>query len=403
MKAAGRRTQSIIVQKFGGSSLATPELRARAVERVASAIDGGATPVVVTSAIGRLPAPYATDTLLGLAPGAVDGPNRDLLLSCGEIIGAAVFAELLAARGISARALTGAQAGIVTDDRHGDARVEHVDAAPIRALLAAGITPVIAGFQGVAPDGSVTTLGRGGSDLTAVAVAAALGDASLEIITDVEGVMSADPRRVGEAHTVERLTLEEVSELAGLGAKVMHDKAAELARDARIPFSVRSLGTGVGSEISDDAAVDRTRPVTGLATMVGYCFVHIVPEAAGMQGGWEQDVFRAMYDAGVNLDCINVNAAGVFFIVHDADQQRARDILDGMPVAARWRRDCAKVSIVGAGMRGTPGVMFRVVEALGRAGVPIIHSTDSNITISVLVPGTHASTAEQALHAYFEL
>ena len=403
MKSARGRTPTIVLQKFGGSSLATPELRELAVERVAAARAEGITPVVVTSAMGRLPAPYATDTLLELLPESGSGPNRDLLLSCGEIIGAAVFSELLTARGIPARALTGAQAGIVTDDRHGDARIVRVDAARIRALLREGITPVIAGFQGSAPDGSVTTLGRGGSDLTAVALAAALGDASLEIITDVEGVMSADPRRVEDAHTVERLTLEEVSELAALGAKVMHDKAAALAHDARIPFAVRSLRSGVGSEVTDDAAVDRGRPVTGLATMVGYCFVHIVPEAAGMQGGWEQDVFQAMYDAGVSLDCINVNAAGVFFIVADADHERTRDILERMPVAVRWRRDCAKVSIVGAGMRGTPGVMYRVVEALGKAGVPIIHSTDSNITISVLVPGTLAPAAEQALHAYFKL
>lgn len=405
-KAAVTETpaQPLIVLKFGGSSLATPELRLLAADRVRQAIAEGATPVVVTSAIGRQPAPYATDSLIALAPAAPAGPNRDLLLACGEMIGAAVFAELLGSIGIPARALTGGHAGIVTDETHGDARVEHVDPAPIRALLAARVTPVVAGFQGVSADGSVTTLGRGGSDLTAVAIAAALGDASLEIVTDVEGVMTADPRRVGDAHTVERLTLEEVTELAGLGAKVMHDKAADLARDARIPYTVRSLRSGVGSSIGpDDAALDRARPVTGLATMTGYSFVHVVPEAAVMPGGWEQQVFREMYDASISLDCINVNAAGVFFIVQDADLERARELLESLPVAVRSRRDCAKVSIVGAGMRGTPGVMYRVVETLSTAGVPIIHSTDSNITISVLVPGTMAATAEQALHAYFNL
>ena len=183
----------------------------------------------------------------------------------------------------------------------------------------------------------------------------------------------------------------------------MHDKAAELARDARIPFAVRSLRSGLGSLIGEDASVDHGRPVTGLATLVGYSFFHVVPEAAGMQGGWEQDVFRTMFEASINLDCINVNAAGVFFIVADRDHERARELLDALPVAVRSRRDCAKVSIVGAGMRGTPGVMFRVVEALVGAGIPIIHSTDSNITISVLVPGTLAGEAESALHSYFQL
>jgi aspartate kinase len=396
--------QPLIVLKFGGSSLATPELRLLAAQRVRQAVEEGVTPLVVTSAIGRLPAPYATDSLIALAPDAGDGPNRDLLLATGEMIGAAVFAELLASIGIPARALTGGQAGITTDATHGDARITHVDPAPIRRLLAARITPVIAGFQGVAEDGSITTLGRGGSDLTAVAITATLGDASLEIVTDVDGVMSADPQRVGDAHTVERLTLEEVTELAGLGAKVMHDKAADLARDKHIPYTVRSLRSGVGSSIGpDDAALDRARPVTGLATIVGCSFVHIVPEAAGLPGGWEQDVFRSMYDASISLDCINVNAAGVFFIVQDVDLERARELLEPLPVAVRSRRDCAKVSIVGAGMRGTPGVMYRVVEALSKAGVPIIHSTDSNITISVLVPGTMAATAERVLHAYFQL
>jgi len=396
-------TRTIVVQKFGGSSLATPELRALAAQRVREAAADGLTPVVVVSALGRAPEPYATDTLLALAPDAHDGPNRDLLLSCGELIGASLFAELLVSVGIAARALTGGQAGVYTDDAHGSAKISRVDPAPLRALLDAGVTPVVAGFQGVTRDGSITTLGRGGSDLTAVAIAAALGNASLEIITDVDGVMSADPRRVAEAHTVERLTREEVTELAGLGAKVMHDKAAELARDARIPYAVRSLRTGVGSAIGDDGAADHARPVTGLATIVGYSFIHVVPEAAVMSGGWEQDVFRTMYEAGINLDCINVNAAGVFFIVQDVDHARARELLDALPVAVRSRRDCAKVSIVGAGMRGTPGVMYRVVEALSAAGVPIIHSTDSNITISVLVPGTLASAAEQVLHAYFNL
>lgn len=395
--------QPLIVLKFGGSSLATPELRLLAAQRVRQAVEEGVTPVIVTSAIGRLPAPYATDSLIALAPDAGDGPNRDLLLATGEMIGAAVFAELLASIGIPARALTGGQAGIATDATHGDARITHVDPTPIRALLAARVTPVIAGFQGVAEDGSITTLGRGGSDLTAVAITATLGEANLEIVTDVDGVMSADPQRVGDAHTVERLTLEEVTELAGLGAKVMHDKAADLARDMHIAYTVRSLRTGVGSSIGGEATPDRARPVTGLATIIGYSFIHVVPEAAGMPGGWEQDVFRAMYDAAINLDCINVNAAGVFFIVQDAELERARELLEPLPVAVRSRRDCAKVSIVGAGMRGTPGVMYRVVEALSKAGVPIIHSTDSNITISVLVPGTMAATAEQVLHAYFQL
>lgn len=392
-----------VVMKFGGSSLATPELRALAVKRVRDKLAAGARPVIVVSALGRAPAPYATDTLLDLAPGIKSGPNRDLLLSCGETLSASIFAALLENEGVPARALTGAQAGIHTDATHGDARVVAVEPDNLRTLLDAGVTPVVAGFQGIAEDGTVTTIGRGGSDLTAVVLARALGNVKCEILTDVDGVMSADPKRVPAAHTVEELTFEELDELAGLGASVMHDKAAQVARDGRTPYSIRSLRTGVGTGVGAERTLASDHPVTGIATMLGYTFLHVVPEAAAMPGGWETEIFRVMAESGVNLDCINVNAAGVFFIVRDDELDLARELLDALPVAVRATRDCAKISIVGAGMRGTPGVMYKVVKALVSNGVPIIHSTDSNITISILVPGAVAAAAEQSLHDYFGL
>jgi len=395
-------TTDVVVMKFGGSSLATEDLRVLAVRRVIEHIESGKRPAVVVSAMGRLPAPYATDTLLALAPGA-GVANLDLLLSCGESMSAAVFAGLLEARGVKAQALTGAQAGIFTEKRHGDARILRVEPQLVRELLEAGVTPVIAGFQGMAPDGSVTTLGRGGSDLTAVAIAAALGNASCEIFTDVEGVMTADPRRVGAANTVRALTFEEVNELAANGAQIMQERATDLAREARTPYSIRSLRSGSGTDIAADRLVEPGKPITGLATITGFAFMHVVPEAAAMPGGWERDTFVALAQASINLDCINVNRAGVFFIVRESDLERTRRVLDALPVAVRATRDCAKVSIVGAGMRGTPGIMASVVQALVGASVPILHSTDSNITISVIVPGSLAPAAEAALHKNFEL
>jgi aspartate kinase len=400
---AARAARTIVVQKFGGSSLATPELRELAAQRVSAALDAGQAVVVVTSAMGRLPAPYATDSLLALAPNASSGPNRDLLLATGEIIAAGVFAELLCERAVPALALTGEQAGIVTDEKHGDAAIARVDASRLRTLLAGGVTPVVAGFQGATVDGTITTLGRGGSDLTAVALASSLADAKLEVFTDVDGVMTADPRRVVDAHTIASLTFEELSELAAHGARVMHDKAAELAHSARTRLSVRSLRTGFGTEISDDAVIDHTRPVSGIATLEGYTFVHATAEAAGAKSGWERDAFKTLADAGISIDCVNVNAAGIFFIVADREYERAHALFADGPLGVRSRRDCAKISIVGAGMRGTPGVVYRVVDALSRAGVPIIHSTDSNITVSVLVPGPQAGVAETALHEHFGL
>jgi len=396
------RSSPIVVQKFGGSSLATPELRASAAQRVIDALRSGERPVVVTSAIGRHPSPYSTDALIELAGEARGGPNFDVLLSCGELISAAIFAQLLEARGVRARALSGAQAGIRTDDRFGNARIGRVDAGLLVALLDTGVTPVVAGFQGSTDAGDVTTLGRGGSDLTAVALARALGNAKCEIFTDVDGVMTADPSRVAAAHTIPALSFDELTELAEHGATVMHDKAARMARDSKMPFAVRSLRSGVGTAISDDA-IGPEKPVTGIATMLGYTFLHAVPEAAAMPGGWEHEAFRMLAEAGISIDCINVNAAGVFFIVRDDQLERARELLESLPVAVRARRDCAKISVVGAGMRGTPGVMYGVVQALVKAGVPIIHSTDSNITISILVPSPQAATAETALHERFGL
>lgn len=388
--------------KFGGSSLATNDLRRIAVERVIEQRNAGRWPVVVVSAMGRSPAPYATDTLLELG-GQADGPNRDLLLSCGETISAATFASLLEARSIPALALTGPLAGIHTDKSHGAARITHVDPDAVQTQLERGITPVVAGFQGIAPDGTITTLGRGGSDLTAVALAAALGNVRCEIFTDVDGVMTADPKRVAAAHRIDALTFEEVDELAANGANVMHDGAARLAREAQTPYSVLGLRSGAGTDISAQRTIGGDVPVTGITSIGGYTFLHAVSEAAAMPGGWELDALRALKEQRISIDCVNINRAGLFFCVRDEDLHRTRVALEKLPVALRFTRDCAKISIVGAGMRGTPGVMYAVVQVLVDTRVPVIHSTDSNITISILVPGALAADAEAALHKHFGL
>jgi aspartate kinase len=394
---------TIRVLKFGGSSLATQPLRDTAALRVIEATRDGNRTVVVVSAMGRSPDPYATDTLLALVPEEQAGPNRDLLLATGELISAAVFAELLERKGVPARALSGIQAGIVTDAMHGNAHVLSVDPSRVHALLESGVTPVVCGFQGVTEDNTITTLGRGGSDLTAVALAKALGNVSLDIYTDVDGVMTADPKRVAGAKTINDLTFEEVTELSEHGATVMHDKAADFARVSGLPYAVRNLRTGVGTSIGATQAHEPAGPVTGVATSFGFTFMHLVPDAAVLPGGWEQEAFRTLADAEISIDCVNVNSAGLFFIVRDGEYDRAHKRLEPLPLAVRTRRNCAKISVVGAGMRGTPGVMYRCVRALSSAGVPIIHSTDSNITISLLVPGAQASSAENALHEHFNL
>ena len=392
----------IVVHKFGGSSLGTPELREIAASRVGDAVRAGSHVVVVVSAMGRSPEPYATDTLLALIGPVRGGPNRDLLLAVGEMIAASVFAELLNSLGYRAQAMTGGQAGIITDDTHGDARILDVNPEPLRRALGAGIIPVVTGFQGATRSGAVSTLGRGGSDLTAVALGDALEAASVEIYTDVSGVMTADPRRVAGAHTVDRVTPAEMVELAGNGAKVMHAKAAELAHATQTPYAVRGLRSNVGTLIDEDAPLDRDRPVTGITALRGVAFFRVI-QGLSSEGGramLDRQLFDRLAAASISIDMINVNDAGVFFVCDDENVEKVQAELHDLNLALRVRPRCAKLSIVGAGMRGTPGVMARAVT---ESGVEIIHSTDSNITISVLVPDDHAASAEQALHDFFAL
>ncbi len=395
---------AIVVQKFGGSSLATRELREIAASRVLAVRAAGKFPVVVCSAIGRAPDPYATDTLAKLVEPARGGPNRDLLIACGETIACAMFAELLVTLGAPAQAMTGGSAGFVTDERWGDAKILHVDPARVRQLIDAAIVPVITGFQGMSASGATTTLGRGGSDLSAIAIGDALDAEAVEIYTDVSGVMTADPKRIEGAHTVERVNYGEMVELAGNGAKVMHHKAAQYAHDTSTPYLVKGLRSNVGTTIDDGAPADREQPVTGITSLRDVTFFRII-QGEDVEHRAELDliIFERLALRDISVDMINVNSAGVFFVCDTENIDAVRAELGNLNLALRVRPHCTKLSIVGAGMRGTPGVMYRIVRAITQAGVEIIHSTDSNITVSVLIPEDETNRAEQALHDFFRL
>ncbi len=242
----------MIVQKFGGSSLATRELREIAIGRVLAAARERRDPVVVVSALGRAPSPYSTDALAALVGSAPGSANRDLVLACGELISAGLFAEELCARGVRATALSGAQAGILTDDAHGDAEIVAVRPVLLERLVAEGVVPVVAGFQGSTGDGRLTTIGRGGSDLTAVAVAWSLGNVPLEIYTDVDGVYDADPREQPGASAFERLSLRQLRDLARSGARVMQERAAELAYRTGTSLRIIGLRSGLGTYVGGE-------------------------------------------------------------------------------------------------------------------------------------------------------
>ena len=392
------------VLKFGGTSLATPQVRDLAVQRVADARGSGFAVVTVVSAMGRAPEAYSTDGLLELIGGRSGTRNADVLMASGEMISAAVFAEALVAEGIDAIALTGAQAGIVTDAAHGDASIVRIEPHTVKALAEMGVVPVIAGFQGATDDAVITTLGRGGTDLTAVARGDALGAERVDIFTDVEGAMTADPRRVASARTIERASHEEMSELAQHGAKVMHHKAAEHAHRSGTPYAIRSVESGTGTVVDD--AVDHRRPVTGVTVSGGLTWVRairgdLVHQRQRMQT--ELEMFRRIAAAGISIDQVTINQTGVAFAVRAERGEDVRAALTDLNLAIRFREGCSKLAMVGRGMFGTPGVVYEIVNALSEANVEIIHCTDSNITVSVLVPEADVHRAEAAVHAHFHL
>ncbi|MHB8146738.1 MAG: aspartate kinase [Vulcanimicrobiaceae bacterium] len=392
------------VLKFGGTSVATREQRELAFARIRDAREDGFATVAVVSAMGRAPAPYATDTLLDAIGGRSGSANADVLLACGELLSAAIFADELSASGVPAQALSGASAGIVTDARHGDASILRVDPARIERMLSEGIVPVVAGFQGTTESGDVTTLGRGGTDLSAIAIGNALDAERVDIYTDVSGAMTADPRRIERARTIERASLEEMAELAEHGAKVMHHKAADYAQRTQTPYTIKGLATDRGTLV--DEGVDHHRPVTGVTASGRLTWVRIIRgdiENPQQRMQTELEMFRRMADAGISIDQVSINQAGVSFVVQGDRANAVRTLLGDLNLAVRVREGCSKISVVGSGMRGTPGVVLQVVTALSNADVEIIHCTDSNITISILVPEADAQRAEAAVHEHFAL
>jgi aspartate kinase len=397
-------TAKIAVLKFGGTSVATRDQREVAIARILDAREAGFAPVAVVSAMGRSPSPYATDSLLSLIGGTMGTPNSDVLLACGELISAAIFAQELVDMNVNARALTGGQAGIVTDDNNGDARVLRVEPDVVRELLEAGIVPVIAGFQGMSEHGAITTLGRGGTDLSAIAIGHALGAERVDIYTDVSGAMTADPRRVPTAQIIERASLEEMTELAEHGAKVMHHKAAGYAHRRGMRYTIKGLQTDLGTVV--DEQFDSQRPVTGVTASGRVTWVRVIRgdiENQSRRMQTELEMFRRISDADISIDQVTINQAGVAFVVDGDRGNDVRELLGDLNLAVRVREGCSKISVVGTGMRYMPGVVLAVVEALSRANVEIIHCTDSNITISVLVPEGDVARAEAAVHDQFHL
>ncbi len=400
----------IIVQKFGGVLLATPEGRRQVTAQVIAARGAGHQVVVVASAIGREGDPYATDTLLGLAQQVdpdVSPRTLDLLLSCGEIISTALLAHTLERAGVPAVALTGYQAGIETTGEFGEARILRVNPAAVRRHLEAGRTAVVAGFQGITADGEVTTLGRGGSDTTAVALFFFIVSEMLEIYKDVDGVMTADPKVVPDGRVIREISYDEVSQMAALGARIIHPRAADIGRAHGVRVVIKQLGSTTGGTLlvrgpELGVPISDGRPVIALAHLPDVVQLRL-QRRPGEALDQPLRALQRLAAEGISIDLITLMPDVLAFTVKEEVYERAAGLLRGEGYEVAITRPCAKVSIIGAGMRGVPGVMARVLRALQRAEAEVLQTADSHTTISCLVRREQMERALRALHDEFGL
>lgn len=401
----------IIVQKFGGTSVAKPENRVQVAQRIIESIEAGYTPVVVVSAMGRKGEPYATDTLINLATSInadINPRELDLLMSCGEIISGVVMANTLKGLGHDAVMMTGGQAGIITNDCYGNGRIIELDPAKIIAHLEEGKVVVVAGFQGQTEDGEVITLGRGGSDTTAAALGVALDAEVVEIFTDVDGVMTADPRIVPDAQTLDVITYGEVCEMAYQGAKVIHPRAVEIAMQKNIPLKVRCTFSDAPGTLITNAldrieyiTLDNEAIITGITHIANLAQLKITVKEPQV----ETEKLRALQllaEAQINIDLINVSPQSLAFVIKEDLLDQAVEALASLKnIEIKIERECAKISVVGATIDEIPGVMASIITTLDHINVPILQTSDSTITISCLIKQADMQKAVCELHEYF--
>ncbi|HIU64485.1 MAG TPA: aspartate kinase [Candidatus Avacidaminococcus intestinavium] len=400
----------IVVQKFGGTSVATPEARAAVRKKIIEAVSNGFSPIVVVSAMGRSGDAYATDSLIDVIKNeyrSVSARNLDTIMCCGELISAAVMAASLESEGLQAVALTGGQAGIWTDDNFGAADIIDIDVKVLKSYLAKAIIPVVCGFQGRTEDGIFTTLGRGGSDTTAAALGAALQAEAVEIYTDVDGIMTADPRVVSKANILDCVSYADVCQMAHQGAKVIHPRAVEIAMKKEIPIIVKStFSDAPGTLICTEEAVSRTsnhltRIISGVAYLKDLAQFKVQLDSKIPQLG--KHLYDELAKNKISVGCLNLQPELSMFSVFMFDCEKTHALLTNDGFDFEVHNDCAKVSIVGSGMRGVHGIMATFVAALTENGITILQMVDSDTTISAIVHQEQLNNAVTALHDAFGL
>jgi len=401
---------ALLVQKFGGTSVGDVDRIKRVAERVVRTAEAGQQVCVVVSAMG-----HSTDELVEMAgriSPAPHGREMDMLLTAGERISMALLSMAIIELGREAVSFTGSQAGIVTDTTHGKARIVEVRASRVIEALEAGKIVIVAGFQGVSTDFDVTTLGRGGSDTTAVALAAALKADACEIYTDVRGVYTADPRMVPGARKLHVVSYEEMLELSASGAKVLMLRSVEYARNYGVPIHVRSsFDEEPGTWVKEEDERMEQAIISGIAHDTSEAKVTIlgVPDQPGVAAR----VFRPLADESVNVDMIVQNASregrtDIFFTLPKDDLRRAQPILDGIRAAVgaegvETDAEIAKVSLVGAGMKTHPGVAAKMFDALADADINIEIISTSSIRVSCVIRALDVDRAVKVVHEAFDL
>jgi len=447
----------IIVQKFGGTSLADQSGRSMAVRKAIEALNRGFAPVMVVSAMGRSPQPYATDTLVSFLQDIaqeveVEPREKDLIMACGEIISTAVMAQLLKTMGIKAIALTGAQAGIITTPEYGNARILRIDTEYILHLIEQGYVPVVAGFQGAAEaippqvHGDITTLGRGGSDTTATALGAALGAELVEIYTDVDGVMTADPSIVSEAKVLPRLSYEEVSEMAHQGARVVHPRAIEIAMEHNLDLWVKNTRSDFpGSRITsyEELSFEEKERITAITNLPSIAYLHISVQEED-KPFVELELYKMLGRLKINAYLASMSSKRITFGVTRWNLWRVRRLLDSVVVPV-WRggkprlylfdtasdrmsfliqkeellrlgdsvevevlpveimENTSLVSVIFSHPALLQKVMVRMLSVLNQEDIPFTQIADSRLSASVLLNDSDTARAVRALHKEFAL
>lgn len=394
---------NIVVQKFGGTSLNNQKNRVKVAEHIKKCKDDGNVPVVIVSAAGRLGDHYSTDTLLSLLKETSSRNlprEQDLMLSCGEIISACLLVYTLADKNIKASVLTGAQAGIITDGKFNNSRAIYLDPQSILQLLKQNIVPVIAGYQGISVAGEVTTLGRGGSDTSAALIASVLQAGSIEIYSDVDGVMTADPRLVKDPEVIDKLDFEDLFELSIQGARIIHPRAAEIAKNAGIPIKVKSTFSGVHKTTIHTVKTDR--PIVAIVNRDNIAYVKIISsDPVSYQRALK--VFSYLSKENISVDFIDIRPEAITFVVDEFMIFQVSEILSEKNIDNQISLEYSMISVVGAGMTGLPGIMSKIVETLQREEVNILQTTDSHSSISILISKDQEHKAVNALHSVFDL